>query len=137
MSVLQDSARFRIMAWPSRYGRTVRSGKVPGAVNDIGRAIAVAILALTALSIALDARARAGFTITPTFDSSITNDPNAATIEGTINGMIQQYESLITNSVNVTCDVQRNEFRAWRAIGTTRRRLTQTFARAGQRRDQQ
>ena len=103
MSVLQDSAPFQNHGLAQRvwaHGSFRR--EVPAMTNGIGRAIAVAILALMALSIALDARARAGFTITPTFDSSITDDPNAATIEGTINGMIQQYESLITSSVNVT-----------------------------------
>jgi hypothetical protein len=50
----------------------------------------------------LCAHSRAGITIVPTFDSSITNDPNAATIEDTINGIIQQYESLISNPVTVT-----------------------------------
>ncbi|APW59101.1 NF038122 family metalloprotease [Paludisphaera borealis] len=41
--------------------------------------------------------------INATFDSSITNDPNAAAIEGTINRTIAAYENLITD--NVTVDI--------------------------------
>ena len=41
--------------------------------------------------------------INPTFDSSITSDPNAATIEATINRTIAAYESLITD--NITVDI--------------------------------
>lgn len=48
--------------------------------------------------------ATAGFVITPTFDSSITNDPNAARIEATINQAIQTYEARFTDDVNVTID---------------------------------
>lgn len=43
-----------------------------------------------------------GLTITPTFDPSITSDPNAASIEATINSAIGVYESLFSNPVNVT-----------------------------------
>src|SRR5262249_46770648 len=39
--------------------------------------------------------------INPTFDSSITSDPNAAKIEATINTAIQIMESYITNPVTV------------------------------------
>jgi hypothetical protein len=39
--------------------------------------------------------------INPTFDSSITSDPNAAKIEGTINRAIQTFENTIANSVTV------------------------------------
>jgi PEP-CTERM motif len=52
--------------------------------------------------IASVAPARAGLTITPTFDSSITGDPNAAVIESTINTAIQTYENLFTNPINVS-----------------------------------
>jgi hypothetical protein len=40
-------------------------------------------------------------TIVPTFDSTITNDPNAATIEATINSAIAIYEHIITDSITV------------------------------------
>jgi hypothetical protein len=39
--------------------------------------------------------------IVPTFDSSITNDPNAAVIESTINAAIQVYENTYTNPITV------------------------------------
>jgi hypothetical protein len=48
------------------------------------------------------APARAGLTITPTFDSSITSDPNAAAIEGAINAAISVYENTFSNNINVT-----------------------------------
>jgi hypothetical protein len=41
-------------------------------------------------------------TITPTFDSSITNDVNAATIENTINSAIQLYQARFSNPITVT-----------------------------------
>lgn len=44
------------------------------------------------------------FTITPTFDSSITSDSNAATIEALINSTIAIYEGLFINPINVTID---------------------------------
>jgi hypothetical protein len=45
--------------------------------------------------------ASAGLIITPTFDSSITTDPNAAAIEGVINSAIATYESTFSNPINV------------------------------------
>ena len=45
--------------------------------------------------------AHAGLVITPTFDSSITSNPNAAAIETAINTSIGIYESLFTDPVNV------------------------------------
>ncbi len=45
--------------------------------------------------------ARANLVITPTFDSSITSDPNAALIEATINQAIQFYETNITTPITV------------------------------------
>jgi hypothetical protein len=56
-------------------------------------------LALAALGDA--GTAHAGLVITPTFDSSITSDPNAAAIETAINTSIGIYESLFTDPVNV------------------------------------
>ncbi len=45
---------------------------------------------------------RAGLTITPTFDSSITSDPNAAAIEGVIDSAISVYENTFSNPINVS-----------------------------------
>jgi hypothetical protein len=44
--------------------------------------------------------------ITPTFDSSITSDPNAAAIEGAINSAIGFYESHFTDPINVKITFQ-------------------------------
>ncbi len=44
----------------------------------------------------------AGLTINPIFDSSITSDPNAATIEATINQAISLYTSYITDPITVS-----------------------------------
>jgi hypothetical protein len=44
--------------------------------------------------------------ITPTFDSSITSDPNAAAIEGVINSAISTYENLFTNPITVLIQFQ-------------------------------
>jgi hypothetical protein len=48
--------------------------------------------------------ARANLVITPTFDSSITSDPNAASIEGVINQAISIYESKLTNPITVNIE---------------------------------
>jgi hypothetical protein len=48
----------------------------------------------------------ADLTITPTFDGSITSDPNAAAIEGVINSAIAKYESQFTDPINVTIKFQ-------------------------------
>lgn len=46
----------------------------------------------------------AGLTINPTFDATITSDPNAAKIESTINNVIAEYNAAFSNpiTVNVT-----------------------------------
>ena len=48
------------------------------------------------------ASARANLVITPTFDSTITSDPNAATIEAAINSTIARVEADISNNVTDT-----------------------------------
>lgn len=54
----------------------------------------------------LGASAHAGsLTITPTFDSSITSDPNAAAIEGAINAAISNVTSSITSSQNLSVSI--------------------------------
>lgn len=49
----------------------------------------------------LAAPARAGLTITPTYDATITSDANGATIISTINSAIQTYQTRFTNNDNV------------------------------------
>lgn len=56
------------------------------------------------VGLALAGQARANLIITPTFDSTITSDPNAASIEATINSAISFYEATFSNAVNVTID---------------------------------
>jgi hypothetical protein len=46
--------------------------------------------------------AGSGFVISPTFDSSITNNPNAAAIEAMINGAVAIYESLFSDPITVS-----------------------------------
>ncbi len=60
------------------------------------RTLALAIAVATAA-----VPASANLTITPTFASSITADPNAALIEATIDSAILAYENLFSNPVNV------------------------------------
>jgi hypothetical protein len=50
--------------------------------------------------------AEANLVITPTFDSSITSDPNAAAIENTIETAIQTYENSFSDPINVTIRFQ-------------------------------
>ena len=49
----------------------------------------------------LEARTVPALVIVPTWDPTITSDPNAATIEATINQAIQNYESAFTNNTTV------------------------------------
>ncbi len=74
----------------------------PGARTRM-RLVAARISELAVLACALlsPTGARA-FTITATYDTSITNHPQAATIENTINSAIAQYQSKIQDPVNVT-----------------------------------
>ncbi|MDB6057088.1 MAG: hypothetical protein JWO95_932 [Verrucomicrobiales bacterium] len=53
-------------------------------------------------SVPLTVQAPAGLVITPIFDSSITSDPNSATIQQTINAAIQQYEAAFSDPITVT-----------------------------------
>ena len=63
---------------------------------------AYALVAMVTLCAVSPGRARANLTITPTFDSSITSDPNAAAIEGTINSAIGVLESDISTPITVS-----------------------------------
>jgi hypothetical protein len=57
-----------------------------------------------ALWIGVSARTHAGLIITPTFDSTITSDLNAAAIEGVINQAIGVYEADFSDPINVSID---------------------------------
>jgi hypothetical protein len=57
------------------------------------------LLVLALLAVAMSARA---LVIVPIWDSSITNDPNAATIEASINMAIQFYEARFADPITVT-----------------------------------
>ena len=50
--------------------------------------------------------ANADIVINPTFDSSITSDPNAATIESAIDQAISRFESSIETPITVKIDFQ-------------------------------
>lgn len=54
-----------------------------------------------AVALAMVPAAQAGLIIQATFDSSITNDPNASSIENTINQAISQYENTYANPIKV------------------------------------
>lgn len=56
--------------------------------------------------LAVSSPARANLLIVPTFDSSITSDPNAATIEAGINAAIARVEAHILNPVTVNITFQ-------------------------------
>jgi hypothetical protein len=61
---------------------------------------AVPLLLVGAISLSFVDPAQA-LTITPTFGSSITGDPNAAAIEASINSTIAIYENTFTDPINV------------------------------------
>ncbi|HEV3417216.1 MAG TPA: NF038122 family metalloprotease [Pirellulales bacterium] len=67
------------------------------------RLVAMAFL-LAAVWVGISARAHAGLIITPTFDSTITSDPNAAAIKGVINQAIGVYETHFKDPINVSID---------------------------------
>ena len=48
------------------------------------------------------AQSRANINITPTFDPTITADPNASTIESTVNTVIQTFQNDIGTNINVS-----------------------------------
>ncbi|MGZ5569282.1 MAG: NF038122 family metalloprotease, partial [Limisphaerales bacterium] len=55
----------------------------------------------TSAAVPLTLQAPAGLIINPIYDSTITSDPNAATIQNTINTAIQQYEGLFSDPITV------------------------------------
>lgn len=70
------------------------------------RKLAVAVFAGLSLGTLFGSSADAGLIINPTFDSSITSDPNAATIEASINAAIGRVQNVITNNITVSIDFQ-------------------------------
>jgi hypothetical protein len=68
-------------------------------IAPVAGASALAMAALCAVS---PGRAHANLVITPTFDSSIINDPNAAALEGTINSAIGALQADISTPINVS-----------------------------------
>jgi len=63
---------------------------------------ALAPAVLLAASIAFVMPARASLIINTAFDSSITGDPNSASIEAVINAAVQTYENLFSNPITVS-----------------------------------
>ncbi|MGA2542364.1 MAG: NF038122 family metalloprotease [Verrucomicrobiota bacterium] len=77
----------------------------PSLLKPDWRAIGPALLLAVALfAFATPARA---LIIIPVWDSSITNDPNAATIQGTINMAIQFYEARFADPITVSITFQK------------------------------
>jgi hypothetical protein len=66
--------------------------------SPAGRLLAVAMI--------VSGMSAQALVIAPTFDSSITNDPNAATIESTINTAIQFYQARFSDPITVTIEFQ-------------------------------
>jgi len=86
--------------------------KFPEVSREASRVLAAAglrmalpmIAAIVLLAAGVSAHADS-LTIDPTFDTSITNDPNAAAIEGAINGAISTLESDIASPNNIAVDI--------------------------------
>jgi hypothetical protein len=66
------------------------------------RALYLASAAVLAANLAVATPARGNLVITPTFDSTITSDPNAATVEAAINATIARVEAVVTTNVSST-----------------------------------
>jgi hypothetical protein len=66
------------------------------------------VLAPAFLLLALAVPAQSGFILLPTFDSSITSDPNSAIIESSINSAISLFESTYTNNFTAAIYFQEN-----------------------------
>ncbi len=81
------------LAWLTGCGRNFRSGAG-------GAAVALAVL------LGSGTPTRAGLVITPTYDASITNDPNSAAIINVIQSAINFYQSAFSDPINVTIRFQ-------------------------------
>lgn len=77
----------------SRYFQAIR---LASRVRLLGGVFFATLVAIPASASSL--------TIVPTFDSTITSDPNAAVIEATINSAIQVYDSLFSNPITVSIE---------------------------------
>jgi hypothetical protein len=64
--------------------------------------VTLQLLSIAVLCMPCALPARANLIINATFDSSITSDPSAASIEGAINTAIQEFETLYSNPVTVS-----------------------------------
>jgi hypothetical protein len=64
--------------------------------------VTLQLLSMIAFCIPCALPAHANLIINATFDSSITSDPSAASIEGAINTAIQEFESLYSNPITVS-----------------------------------
>lgn len=71
-----------------------------------GRGTALIASAWVAALFGLTAPAHANLTIIPTYAANITSDVNAATIIGTINAAIQEYQAQFTDNINVRITFQ-------------------------------
>ena len=71
-----------------------------------GQAFTSASSSWLSRALAFAIRPAGAITIVPTFDSSITSDPNAATIEASINAAIQAFEQVILDPITVTIKFQ-------------------------------
>lgn len=81
----------------------------PGKGGTIMRGVSKRIWRAAAIGLmfgAAERLAEAGVVITPTFDASITSDPNAANIIATINQAISTYEKTFSNPITVTIKYQ-------------------------------
>lgn len=59
------------------------------------------VLSLIGLALCNSGELQAGLIINATYDSSITNDPNAATIQNTINAALQVYQNAFSTNITV------------------------------------
>jgi hypothetical protein len=71
-------------------------------LTSVSRLNALVVL----LGILAAGQAYGGLVITPVYDSSITSDPQAATIKATINSVIQIYEKTFSDPITVTITFQ-------------------------------
>jgi hypothetical protein len=88
------------------YVRRMENDRLWGENMTRGLQIVGCIAALAiALVVRAPARADSALAITPSFDSSITSDPNAASIEATINSAISYYTSTFTTKTPITATI--------------------------------
>lgn len=69
---------------------------------ECAKNLTVQLLSFSILVIPLASPAHASLIINPTFDSSITSDPHATSIEGVIDSAIQMFDNLYSNPITVS-----------------------------------